>query len=410
MLPHKATPHFLNFAAVFVALAVPSLAFGRAMVGVTLGLAFFAILMSVPIKAIVADMTGRLSRPFVLLLGLVILAAAVNIPFSLRVDLSFEAWGRTWVLLGLIGFVCFSLKDRTELIYKVMALAFLCAVAFNYYALQVDQKLYKLLLNGLLLILPIVLYQCFKDRAPLWMGVGGVSLVLYILGVLGSMSKVSMLGMAIMALSGVSLFTLSRFSKKQALMATISVVVIVVAGLAWWLPTQLYSSSAQHMSVTPVPVWLIDFHRQLIWTFGFELFQQSPWVGFGLNASNYHPLANLPVTDYFADRFGSLSGFEHITVLPSHPHNWLVEMLIDGGIIATIPVVVLVAYIVLSAVRRYLKVQSSSLLIFIMIQLTYWGTGLFNFSFWSTWWQATYFLASFLMLSAYVKGQCSPKG
>lgn len=405
MLPHKATPHFLNFAAVFVALAVPSLAFGRAMVGVTLGLAFLAILTSIPIKAIVTDMTGRLSRPFLGVLAVVFVATAVNIPFSLRIGQSFEAWGRTWLLLVLISFVCFSLKDRLDLIFKVIAAAFLCVVALNLYQLHVDHKVNKLLLNGVLLLLPIVVYQCFKDRAPLWMGIGGVGVVLYILAVLDSQSKVSMLGMAIMMSASVALYSLSRFSKKQAVIFAAGSVAIVGAGLAWWLPTQLYSSSAQNMAVAIVPVWLIDFHRQLIWTFGMELFQHSPWVGFGLNASNYHPLANLPVTDYFADRFESLSGFENITVLPSHPHNWLVEMLIDGGVIATIPVVLLVAYIVLSAVRRYLATGSVSLLIFILIQLTYWGTGLFNFSFWSTWWQATYFLASFLMMSAYIKAQ-----
>ncbi|WP_417796535.1 O-antigen ligase family protein [Terasakiella pusilla] len=405
MVPHKATPHFLTFAAVFVALAVPSLAFGRAMVGVTLGLAFLAILFAVPIKQIVSEMTGRMSRPFVLLLGVVAVASAVNIPFSLRIGLSFEAWGRTWLLLGLISFVCFSLKDRLELIFKVMAVAFLCVVALNLYQLHVDHKLNKLLLNGLLLLLPIVVYQSVKDRTPLWVGVGVASVVLYILAVLDSQSKVSLLGMAIMMSAGVALFSLSRFSKKQAILIAVAVVAVLVATLAWWLPGQLYSSSAENMSMTPVPVWLIDFHRQLIWTFGFELFQESPWVGFGLNASNYHPLANQPVTEYFAGRFGSLSGFENIKALPSHPHNWLVEMLIDGGLIATLPVVMLVTYVVVASVRRYLTTQSACLLIFIMVQLTYWGTGLFNFSFWSTWWQATYFLASFLMLSGYVRSQ-----
>lgn len=403
MFQKNTASKILSCAAVLVAITIPCLIFGRALIGVTLGLAFLMILISGEHKNTLTAIKNASSSHLNKLLFITLVASAINIPFSLRIDLSLEAWARTWLLLAAITFVCFSLKDKLDLILKVLAISFLIVLLAYLFSDTTYLRSNKLLINGLLLILPVVLYQCLKDQKPLWIGLGLINFLLFTYCALEKSSKSSVAGIAIIIFASASLFSASRLSTKKTLLVSGSILLLIIIGLSSWLPEHLNTSSLENIESAVVPIWLVDLHRQFIWIFSFEFFQDSPWVGYGLNASNYHPSSEQLVTQYFEGRFNNLHSFERYLVLPAHPHNWILEMLLDGGLIATLPLTILIGFILFFSTRTYFHTKHPALLTFIVIHLAYWGTGLFNFSFWSAWWQASFYLTSMLMLMIYLK-------
>lgn len=401
MLSPKTSNLLLNISAVLVGLTVPSLFFGRAFIGVFLALAFILILISGNHKKTFQSLRPFLPHGFCFLIGLSVIGTSLNIPFSLRLDLSWEAWARTWLILFAIFYVLGSLQSHLDLILKSLAIGFFAIlVLFSTYTI-LGYPLNKLVLNGLLLILPITLYQCFKNKQPFWMGIGALSLILYVSCAINRTSKASIAGLIFMLLSTMVFIGLTRFTLKRTLAALSLAVILITVGLILWLPGQLNMSSSANIAAAPFPVWIIDFHRQLIWLFSFDLAQESPWVGFGLNASNYHPSAYQTVVEYFGPEFEGLRDLSNAQVLPAHPHNWILEVFLDGGLLGLIPVMLCVICIFYISIKHYFRTQHLALLTFIAINIAYWGTGLLNFSFWSVWWQATYFLSSLLMFFIY---------
>jgi len=403
MLQKNIASNLLNCAAILVAIAIPSLIFGRALIGVTLGLAFLIILISTDPRNTIAEIKNTLSPQLSLLLGLTIITSAINIPFSIRADLSFEAWARTWLLVGILAFISFSLKDKLGLILKILTISCLLVLLAYFLNESPHLKTTKLLLNALMLIMPIVLYQCFIERKPIWISIGVINLSLFLYWALEKTSKTSIAGLAIIVLTYAFFLSASRLSIKKAVLISSIIFLLILIGLSFWLPSHVYAFSSENIGASPFPVWLIDLHRQLIWIFSFELFQESPWVGYGLNASNYHPAAEQDIRHYFSNRFPNLTALGNTPALPAHPHNWLMEMLLDSGLIATLTLLGLIGFILISSVRSYLQNKHTALLTFIVINLIYWVTGLLNFSFWSTWWQASFYLSSMLMLTLYLR-------
>jgi|GEM_PF-1968651 len=402
MLSSKTSNQLLNVSAVLVGLIVPSLFFGRAFIGVFLAFSSILILISGNHKKTFQSLRPFLSHGFCLLIGLSVIGTSLNLPFSLRLDLSWEAWARTWLILLLMFYILGSLQDHLDLILKSLAIAlFTILILFVIYTV-LGIPLNKMVLNGLLLILPIALYQCFKNKQPLWIGLGALSLILYVSCAIDRNSKASIAGLILMLLSSMFFIGLTRFTFKKTLAALSLAIILITLGLTLWLPSHLNMSSSANIAAAPFPVWIIDFHRQLIWLFSFDLAQESPWIGFGLNASNYHPSAYQTVAEYFGPEFKNLTDLSNAQVLPAHPHNWILEILLDGGVFSLIPVMLCVICIFYISIKHYFKTQHLALLTFIAINMGYWGTGLLNFSFWSVWWQTTYFLSNLLMFFIYI--------
>jgi len=390
----------LNAAAVLIGSALPALVLGRAAIGIFLGLSFVLTVTAVNHRAIWQSLKPVLSRnPLLIFLGVVALGLSVNIVFSLRPGQSLEAWARTFAVLGLVYYTFYCLRHQITLVLKALLVS---AGAVLLVGLFLPDGLPKSLINGLVLMIPVCVYMLFIHQKTLWKVVAGATIILCVGHIFLTGSKVSLLGFLLVVLCFVLTFLGNPQKRTRRLLLSVVVLMALGGGSAYWLISMVYSSSDANRYVAVVPVWMIDLHRQLIWMFTFDLFAHSPWVGFGLNASNYHPMAQLPLTDYLQSQGIELMQFPDVKTLPSHPHNWVFEIALDAGLFGLLPMLGFVFYLFVATLKRYFATFSPALLAFLAVNAVYWGTGLFNFSFWSMWWQVAYFVTSGLLLMVYL--------
>ena len=134
-----------------------------------------------------------------------------------------------------------------------------------------------------------------------------------------------------------------------------------------------------------------DEQRQGLWAVTFELWTRKlPWSGLGINTINLQPGWEAPIP---AARV--------LPMIPSHPHNWIIEILAETGVIGFIPLVVVIVIMFYQFTLRYLRDRNPAMLAAIATAAGFWGSGLFNFSFWSTWWQTSFVL---MMVICWVVG------
>lgn len=392
----------LNVASLLLGTSIASLYMGRAVIGIFLGLALILTLVSVNHREIVQVLRLYLDKRLMIGVAIVALALAVNIPFSLRIGLSAEAWARTFVVAGLVFYILFCLRHQLNVaLYSLVTSTFIVMLA----ALFLSKGLPKALVNGFVLTIPACLYIVATRHAAFWKILGIANIGLCMTHIMSESSKVSLLGLILVALCSVFILLTDPQSRLRRLTLFFVVLAIGIVVAVVWLPEQTVFSSRENSEIALIPVWLVDLHRQLIWKFSFDLIEYSPWVGFGLNASNYHPMAEMSLLDYMAQKGTPLVNFLDVQALPSHPHNWIVEMMLDGGIIGAIPFVIMVCWIFIKSLRVYLSTASFAMLGFIAVNAVYWGTGLFNFSYWSMWWQVSYFVTSGLFLMLFIVEQ-----
>lgn len=160
-----------------------------------------------------------------------------------------------------------------------------------------------------------------------------------------------------------------------------------------WLHDMKYWKYAEYLKSAPhilsedwlFPIWLVDFQRQIIWAFALEVWKSAPWFGVGPNSINFSPGANAP-----------LPGAEPLHLIPGHPHNWVVEILAETGIFGLASLVFAIAAAMYGCLKRYFTYGGTAMLSVLMIFAGYWVSSLFNFSYWSAWWQLSFFLATAL--------------
>ena len=114
----------------------------------------------------------------------------------------------------------------------------------------------------------------------------------------------------------------------------------------------------------------------------------SLWIGFGVNAINYSPGAD-----------AIIPGTSDLNLIPAHPHNWAVEVLSETGIIGFLPLLAAISWMVIGLLANFRRTGDLAVLAGIAVSLGYWGSGLFNFSFWSAWWQVSFFLMTSFCLA-----------
>jgi O-antigen ligase len=134
---------------------------------------------------------------------------------------------------------------------------------------------------------------------------------------------------------------------------------------------------------------LVDFERQTIWRFAVELYTQHSWFGLGANTINLQPGADVVIP---------FSNDTH--QMPSHPHNWLLELLVETGTIGVVAYAALMAAVTWRLIDAYRQTSSRATLGAVAIIGGYLISGLFNFSFWAAWWQISFLLFAAISLAA----------
>ena len=129
-----------------------------------------------------------------------------------------------------------------------------------------------------------------------------------------------------------------------------------------------------------MPPQLVDTHRQQIWHFTAEKIAEAPWLGYGMNSIDRVPGAKKILPGYVVE------------ALPSHPHNWMLEILGETGVVGFVPVLIAVFWLAGRCLLRFVRNRNVNALAQLGLSAVFWGSSLFNFSIWSTWWLVTYFL------------------
>lgn len=132
---------------------------------------------------------------------------------------------------------------------------------------------------------------------------------------------------------------------------------------------------------------IIDAHRQIIWGFSFKEFKKNWVLGTGPDTSNFIKNSQIEIGH-------PLTG--DMTYIPSHPHNFLIELLLETGFFGLISFFILIFYTNLLFIKKSNALDLKFLLFF---NGYFWTSSLVNFSFWAAWWQGSYFIIIAILFS-----------
>jgi len=249
-----------------------------------------------------------------------------------------------------------------------------------------------------------VLFRSLLCAAPTHarlFGLGVVTAPLALALILGTASIAGLVGLtAALVIGGVTWILLQTSSRPQraltVFMCTAAVVAVAALALVFsQLPVpppleQLTGATYDQPMEASLPLWLVDAHRQQIWGFALEAGRSSPIVGYGMDTSNHVPGASI-VIEQFNQAF-----------IPAHPHNWVLEIFMDGGALGLAGLIVALIFIVRQWARSTVYstlTTSCGMALF----AAFWTSSLFNFSIWLTWWQGVFLLLTAMMFAGGVK-------
>ena len=217
-----------------------------------------------------------------------------------------------------------------------------------------------------------------------------LSFLLLIPVILISNSNSSFLGILI-GLTCVCIYMLLKkiSSKKKYFIALFSVFIVflfIILKFNDFLP-KINEEQDINQTVFVINPKIIDIHRQFIWSFSIDQIKENYFFGIGPDTSNFIPGGQEVIGH---DQTGNMN------FLPSHPHNFLIELLLEIGLFGTFSFFLFVMIINTQFLERYSNKYNFYLIFF---NGYFWGSSLVNFSFWNAWWQGSYFLLLAIILA-----------
>ena len=207
-----------------------------------------------------------------------------------------------------------------------------------------------------------------------------VSLLLLIPNLIMSNSNSQIMGIFVVVVSITLFYLFEKFTElKKISYVSVLILPLLIITFVKNLPNKFDTVSIQKFEFI-IPIKVVDAHRQFIWGFSINKFKEKILLGYGPDTSNF--------IDGSQETIGSVHTGT-MNFIPSHPHNFLIELLLEVGIIGTFIFLVLLFFYNLKFMK--LANQKNSICI-IILNSYFWSTSLVNFSFWLGWWQASYFL------------------
>ncbi len=322
------------------------------------------------------------------------------ISFSLASYNSIQISRSIPVIIYLILFILFAFvihlifsgnKKSLELIFKYFTLSLLAnsLIIFFYnitnYELGFDLIKFKGYMS-LISLLTIINFFFFKSKLNL------ISIAVLIPNIFMTGSSSSILGLICGFTFCLSYLVFKKYLKfkNKKIMLTIIILVIVLPSILFFsekLPGKFDDESIKNFEYI-IPIQLIDPHRQFIWGFSINKFKDKPLFGHGPDSSNFIEGSQIDI------------GSEHtgdMNFIPSHPHNFLIELLLETGIIGTFLFIILLLNI--NSKIWNLNSNTKFRLFLIFFNSYFWCSSLVNFSFWLGWWQGSYYLLLSLIAS-----------
>ncbi|NIZ01086.1 glycosyltransferase [Thalassospira lucentensis] len=380
----------LSVAAILFGISAPLFFFGRAAVGIGLVLSL--------ILAVVSGNNGQawrqLRRDLTSPLGLVVMLVFICwLPSVIGTINPEKSWGTWFARLAMIGGVWYLMrliapKARyawNTLIWSTLTVMGYCVLASFTSAdilslnAMLDPERHvditrRLKPTGSFFMFATILFAADLFDRKGWaklLPLLGIVAFFYIIEVSGARANTAGTLAAFAAVVVAAWFVLeNRLVKIVLLIAT----VFSVVGILFWL-SSITTQWANTGTFTPyLPTGIVDAHRQLIWQFAYSHVFDHPLTGWGINAAPWIPGAD-----------GMVEGFSQ-AVLPGHPHSWFMEIWLETGLVGLLPVVFLVVWCAVVSLRAIFKEGLQIAAPILAILAAYWFSGLFNYSFWSTWW------------------------
>jgi len=404
--------------AIMTGLAIPLRAVGVAGEQTALGLALLAALILLAGNAAIRQrLREAISSPTGMATIALFAAWAITMFFSHNPAGSLKIGGRTALFLLASVVLWAALVEHEEthrLLWKtliVAAIAFvgltalsLIGVPYILSLMKADMLVserptmsFKAYATSTMCLIPAVIFAGRRlNGAWRWWGYAFVPLALAVMVL--TYNRSALAGFLAIAIAGVVLLALTRRSHARLMIG--STLALIVAVVSWvtireaaFSDYMLHLPGAPHGAATYLPDWLLDAHRQNIWKFAFERFLDHPWVGNGIDQLNRLPGAKMHVP-----------GLDNsAAMIPSHPHNWALEILAETGLVGFLPVVMVLVFVAVKLAKRYLQNDDEADLALFTLMAGFWGSALFNFSIWATWWQLTFFVLFALIAASRTK-------
>lgn len=414
MVPENSlSPLSLRLMAILLGIAVPSVMFGRAVLAVVLILALICMLMSPDRASYWQALKEKAKEPIGLLIIATFLLWMPNVFVSIDPLRSFEAAARILLLLSIMTLFWAALKSRNSLpalCGKALLITSLITVIIALISLTIAPELISFVkANGWqenirarfvlkpyaavsALMIPVVFLFSYRLKGS-WLPLGLMVIAGYLIIIYGTLNRAALAGILAMCIVGSTLFVISRERNKLALISFITMLVLIISVITWLKVTQGYEDDSRPWADLLFPAWLVDYPRQMMWKFSLGVASDSPWIGMGINTINFVPGAGLTIPD---------GGTQWIS---GHPHNWMVEIYAETGLIGLLPTMSLVVMMGWMLAKRFLTMPGLHTLSALLVITGYWSSGLFNFSFWSVWWQASFLLLTLICLSFQTNGE-----
>ena len=240
--------------------------------------------------------------------------------------------------------------------------------------------------SSALLLIPLVIWAAYQLRGR-WIFLCVLLLAELAASIWLADNRSSMAGVVAIVLTAGFLFAIKNRTVHAAGLSAL-VLIAIISGVMGWL--LLIAPSYTGLPANEeffFPLWLVDPPRQVIWAFAMKAGEAPQWFGVGINMIDKLPGAS---------DWNQVSGTRNI---PLHPHNWIIEVMIETGAIGIIALVVTIIFSAFSISREFLKTGHWAFLAALCVSAGYWTNGLFSVSYWSAWWQISFFVATAICLA-----------
>ena len=197
----------------------------------------------------------------------------------------------------------------------------------------------------------------------------------------------AILGILLGVLSLIIFFLFNIFFKKKFFLIFSSIIsILIFLFIAKNLPQNFSLENVENFE-PKIPTQIVDIHRQFMWGFSIKKFLENPILGVGPDTSNFIPEGQKEIGSKYTGKMFLIS---------SHPHNFLIELLLEVGILGFFSFIIFLICLNIEIAKRCSRTQIYFLLFF---NSYFWGASLVNFSFWQGWWQSSYYFLLALMSS-----------
>jgi len=396
----------LNYTAVLLATSLPAIIIGRAAVAVLLIVALLVAIFSANRKSIIQKSTSAMYAPITAAVFVVSVIWGLGLLTSVDVWHSLTTEARTILYVSLmvpLWSVLVGDETKFELCLKTLVISsavlglvavialfmpspFIGTIRGNPGTPLEPIRILKESASSASLIVPLLLWFAWHHGGR-WRLAAGFAVLVMVAIVFLTQSRSALAGLIGAAVVTILLYNFHRRNLMILLVSGLGGILILGFAIDWLYTTRSWSVGAYGGGPWPLPEWLIDPPRQAIWTFAWNAGEPHRWLGVGINVIDKLPGAR---------DWNLLTGTRNI---PLHPHNWVVEIVIETGIVGLVGLLSILTLFASKHICRYLRSGSPALLALAGVWGAYWISGLFSFSYWSSWWQVSFLAATAICLA-----------